>query len=98
MTITREEFKELVELRKEVWSDFERLSQYYNEDVLSEVMFKVLGWIGLKLELQDNDEESDFDVLGELECFGKAAINIEEGEELKTTNNLDEIYNYYLAN
>lgn len=97
MIITREEFKELVELNQEIWEDFKELSEYFNEDLIGEVIFKVMSWVEYKTGLALENE--DFDILSDLYMYGKVAINIEQNEngeyEYEETADLDKIYDYY---
>lgn len=97
MTITREEFKELVQLYREQWNEFMRLSDYYDVDIIGGAIFKSLDWIEEKLGLVDKD----YRVLEELMVTGKVAVNpTPDGcgnMDWEWTNDLDKIYDYYLA-
>lgn len=102
MTITRNEFKELVHLYRETWHKSTQMINYYNEEVVNEMLFTALDWITEKLGIRNEDEE--LDVIMDLIIFGNVPINPraigedEDGEEIidcEWTDDLDKIYDYY---
>lgn len=88
MTITRNEFKELVHLYQEAWNKSNEMIEYYNEEVVNEMMFPLFDWISEKLGIRINDGE--FDLLTDLVVWKHVLI----GEEY--TDDPDKIYDYYL--
>lgn len=102
MTITREEFKELVALYKKAFNQSIEMSAYYNEEITDNMIFPVFHWISQKLDLIEAD--GDIDVLADLVIFDRVAVDIEffelpDGEidyTCEYTNDLDRIYDWYL--
>jgi hypothetical protein len=105
MTITRNEFKELVYLYKDAFEQFSELTEYYNEDLLNELMFPTLNWIERKLGL--SIENQDFHVLLDLGCDGETPLDYnveivadEDGYhrviDVVYTSDLDEVYDRIL--
>jgi hypothetical protein len=104
MKLTREQFKELVQLYQEAWDKFSEYSNYWNENSLSECMFPIFDWIGNQTGLRQLDGE--FDILGDLVALqGQVPINVQwfdlpDGEkdyECEYTSDLDKIYDYYFG-
>ena len=101
MKLTRNDFKHLVEIHKRVWDAYNELNKYYNEDIIGEILFKGIYWIGEKTELMGSD--GDFDVLFDLMCRNSlgAAINFREEENgewsCDYSKDLDEVYDYYFV-
>jgi predicted TPR repeat methyltransferase len=105
MTITRNEFKELVHLYKDAFEKFRGLSDYYNEDLLDKLLFPTLNWMEEKLGLSIEDQ--DFHVLLDLGCGGETLLGYmveeeadEEGHhrviDIVYTSDLDEVYDRIL--
>ena len=57
MKITRDEFKELVELYEELQDMCKEYEDIFNEVFLDELYFKTINWIEDKLEVGWTDEE-----------------------------------------
>jgi hypothetical protein len=61
-------------------------------------MFTTLSWIERKLGLTMENE--DFDILGDLIIYGHVPVDIkciEDDWDCEYTDDLDKIYDYYLA-
>lgn len=98
MKITREEFKEYVELRKEAWDSFMKISEMLQEDVASELIFPLFDWMerGLGM-LSPEGADYDLDIMNDLINDGGVVINCETDEEgvicnCERTKDLDVIY------
>ena len=59
MKITKDEFKELVELYDEVNDLYVEYEDYINENLLSELLFPVIDWIEKKLDINANYDEGE---------------------------------------
>lgn len=105
MTITRNEFKELVYLYKDAFKKFGELSEYYNESLLDELLFPVLSWMEEKLGLSIEGE--DVNVLLDLGSRGETPLDYlveEEADEdgyhrvidVVYASDLDEVYDRIL--
>ena len=103
MTITRNEFKELVHLYQEAWNKSNEMIEYYNEEVVNEMMFPLFDWISEKLGIRYDDGE--FDLITDLTIWKHIPINVrvigedEDGNEIydeEFTDDLDKIYDYYI--
>jgi hypothetical protein len=64
MKITREEFKEYVELYKEAWVQFNKYADIINENLLDELLFPALNWFGDKIGIKE--DISNLNILVEL--------------------------------
>lgn len=83
MKITREEFKEFIELYKDSWNKYDKYADIIDSNFLSELMFPLFDWFEEKLETID---EGYGPIL-----FGYVAENGEGWEDLDT------IYDEYLG-
>ena len=96
MTITKEEFKELVALSNEAWEKFKELSPQFQEIFLEELLFPAFDWIEKKLNI------SELNLLTDLSIEKQYPIDWETNEEgyccnIEYTDDLDKIYDKYIA-
>lgn len=105
MKITREEFKELVDLHKKAYDNFIKYSGCIDESLLDELIFPVINWVaantGLYANRDNNGEPIDFDVLYDLYSEGETPIGITNAEEegkfiLDFSSDLDVIYDRFV--
>lgn len=96
MKITREEFKELIALHKEVDQITDKYAEVLNDKAIEKLAYPALNWITEKLEL-------DSDMLFELLYEGKVVIDCDFDDDGFPINcvyssDLDEIYDAYVNN
>jgi hypothetical protein len=100
MTITRNEFKELVYLYAETWNTYVDACNTLNEEWAGELIFPVIDWIEKKLHIDD-------DAIGNALLYelakgsGGFLVDYELNEDGEICNekfsrDLDEIYDYYI--
>lgn len=103
MKITREEFKELVELHREAWDNYKIYEEYLNQDLLGELIFPCFDWIGKKIGIYF--DEYDIDILTDLTLHNREiAVNYRDGIGpdgkpkilCDYTKDLDLIYDEYI--
>jgi hypothetical protein len=63
MKITKDEFKELVNLYDEVNDLFSEYRDYISENLLNELLFPVINWIEEKLGINYNEDEGETPLL-----------------------------------
>lgn len=97
MTITREEFKELVDLYTEAFNKFCRVAETtLNDDFADDLIFPAFNWLEEKLNLKDPNG-----FLSELVAMGGAEVPTHKRDKngdviYRFTADLDEIYDAYL--
>lgn len=102
MKLSRDEFKEYVELYKTYWDKVNELIKYYNENTIDELVWPIFDWIDKKAGLKKDDE---YDFLSDYYVFGGVPIptqikELPNGEiecDYEETTDLDKIYDYYLG-
>ena len=98
MTITREEFKQLVNLFIEVNDRLDKAVEFINEERAYELAFPVFDWIEKQLKI--DSEHLGEDMLWMVSGTSEVAINEKYDEErdewsAEYTRDLDKIYDYY---
>ena len=101
MKITREEFKELVELSKRIEDYSEKVRDYFSDDVMCDLAYPALYWIVEKLGL-DDEENFEVDLLFDLYKHNQVPIDYEYNDsgdivDVIYSNDLDKIYDVYLG-
>lgn len=102
MKITREEFKSVVALQRQLWDLHDEYTPYINEELLADLLYPAMNFMKDKLGLVQAD--GDIDVIDDLLIFGRVPVNIvyyqmPDGEINYTceyTDDLDKIYDWYL--
>ena len=100
MTITREEFKKLVEISTEVNELVDKACEFMNEDKVCRMAFPFLMFIEEKLQI--DEEHTGADILWELGYHKPIAIDWDVDPNgyccnITYSNDLDKIYDKYLA-
>lgn len=101
MKISREEFKEMVELYNEIWEMYTNACEVLEEGYADKLIFSVWDWLTKNTDLYC--EEMGSDLIREIHFSeGECPISWEIDENgmyynLKYSDNLDEIYDKYLA-
>lgn len=93
MKISREEFKEFVELYREAWEQMKEYEDILNENFLCELLFPVFDFISKSIGMYGGDDEDMIfeGLIGS--CSGCFFLD-ENGER---TTDLDVIYDRYLS-
>lgn len=97
MKITREEFKELVALHEEMQKKVNVAVKFINEDVACDLAFILFEWIEEKLGIKDEYFDLLWDWKHGLSVRCKTEINGQIFYGSEETNDLDRIYDDYIA-
>lgn len=102
MTITREEFKELVSLFIEQQELFEEMTEYIQEEKAEEMVYPVFDWIAKKLKIDSDTLGEDMFYMLHSPLYGSGvAIDWEVAPDgnvynVQYTRDLDLIYDKYI--
>lgn len=94
MKITREEFKEFVDITTQVQAGFQKYSEYFNEDILNELLWPYFNWVEKSLGFIPDEE-----LFGLIWDYGEGedvvtSYKYENGNfyDIKHSRDLDELY------
>lgn len=96
MRITREEFKELVVLHKEMLQRVDEAEKFINEEVVYDLAYPLFDWIEKKLDIKDEY----WDLLWDCEDGIEVNWKTDENGDIVSceyTSDLDKIYDTYIA-
>ena len=104
MKITREEYKELVNICQEAWCKFVEYSDVINEELLTSLIFPPFDWLTKKLGLEDEEYGVNY-LLDLVSGYSENGLVVEwtepneDGEvnPIRYSSNPIEIYDIYMS-
>lgn len=93
MKISREEFKEFVELYREAWQQFDEYADVINENLLDELLFPAFDFVAKSIGMYREETGGDM-IFGGLVTPCPDFFFLDEDGEV--TTDLDTIYDRYV--